>query len=220
MFRKVLSKLLLLSVIVSTGTLSTQAATTYEVPSNSDFKSYMDYSTITCKSSKQYKLQQLAVTDENGLRTYDGRYCIALGNGFNVTVGDYVDVSLGDRVLECVVGDIKQNIHTGADNMQVVHNGNVVEFIVETSAMDKQVKRSGNISNIPGFEGDVETVTVLDDTERSYPEYTIIAKYSIDIGVDTNYIVEYKYGNTTRTALVDYDTYSDSEPFASLYIVE
>lgn len=219
MFRKVLSKLMLAGGIALCVSIPVNAMT-YDVPSNSDFKSYMDFKTITCKSSKQYKLQQLAVTDENGLRTYDGRYCIALGNGFNVTVGDYVDVSLEDSVLECVVGDIKQDIHTGADNMQVVHNGNVVEFIVETSSMDKSVARSGNVSNISGFEGDVKTITVLSKDGKNYPEYTVTNKYTIEIAGVTNYIIEYKFGNTTRTAVVDFDTYSTHKPFESLYITK
>ena len=54
----------------------------------------MDYRTITSVSSRQYKLQSMCETNENGLRTYNGYYTVAVGSGFGVTVGDYIDVQL------------------------------------------------------------------------------------------------------------------------------
>ena len=53
------------------------------LPVNADgsFKSYMDYRKITNKSSKQWNLQQLAVTDEFGMRRFNGNY-LAKKSGF------------------------------------------------------------------------------------------------------------------------------------------
>ena len=218
MFRKVINKVLLICICSLFFGVTVQAETTYDVPSNSDFKSYMDYGTITNKKSKQYKLQQLSVTDANGLRVYDNRYCIALGNGFNIKVGDYVDVYIGEALIECVVGDVKQNIHTSADNMQVTHNGNVVEFIVEKDCLDNHVAKSGDISNIDGFEGNVDTIVVHDSDATALPDYTVVSRYSVDLGTSSMYILEYKYGNTTRTSVVGKDVYDSHEPFESLYL--
>lgn len=220
MFGKVFSKLLIVVAGVLIISTPVYAGITYDVPSNSDFKSYMDYTTITSKSSNQYKLQQLSVTNDDGLRTYDNRYCIALGNGFHVSVGDYVDVLIGDKVIECVVGDIKQDIHTGDDNMQVVHNGNVVEFIVDKTVLDPDVAYSGNISNISGFEGNVDYITVHDKDRISLPELTVTSRYSVSLEEIPTYIVEYIYGNVTRTAVVTKDVYDKCVPFESLYTFE
>ena len=217
MFRKVLIKTLLFVLVLFSFGSTTQAATTYDAPSNSNFKSYMDYRTITCKASNQYKLQQLSVTNEDGLRMYDNRYCIALGTGFNVDVGDYVDVWLGDRMLECVVGDIKQDVHTGPDNKQIVHNGNVVEFIVEKDKLDEYVAKTGSIANIEGFDGDVTQVVVHDDMSPSYPDYTVVGKHSVTVGTTKLYILEYKLGDTTRSATIDEEAFSNYKVFESLY---
>ena len=146
--------------------IDVEAEEVYDVPTNSSFKAYMSYEAITNRNSKQYKLQQNCVTDNNGLRTYNGYYTIALGNGFNIKVGDYVDVVLQDRsVLHCVVGDVKQNAHTDASNKQVAYNGNVVEFIVDTDVLDSDALRSGDISSIKGFEGEVVSITVYSDND-------------------------------------------------------
>lgn len=164
MKKKVISGILALALSVLM-VIPVMAEDVYDVPSNSSFKSYMSYKTITSKNSRQYKLQTECVTDEHGLRTYNGRYAVALGNGFHIKVGDYVDVELSTgEVLNCVVGDVKQNCHTDGSNMQVAHNGNVVEFIVDSN-LDRKAKSAGDISKIPGFEGYVKTITVYRETD-------------------------------------------------------
>ena len=56
--------------------------TSYNVPDNSGFKSYMSYKTITNKTSKQYNLQQKAHTGDYGIRMVSDRYCVVLGTYF------------------------------------------------------------------------------------------------------------------------------------------
>ena len=157
--------------------MSASAETVYDVPTNSSFKSFMSYKTITSKTSAQYKLQQECVTDDNGLRLYNGRYTIAIGTAFNASVGDYVDVELSTGVvLNCIVGDIKKNIHTDSTNMQVAHNGNVVEFIVG-NGLSSAVRSAGNISKIPGFEGYIESITVYSDSDTNSMDFERVLNY-------------------------------------------
>ena len=69
----------------------------------------MGYKTITDKTSKQYELQQMAYTDEEGFRKIDNRYCVAIGTAFGVYTGQMLDVELENgTVIECIVGDIKK----------------------------------------------------------------------------------------------------------------
>ncbi|MCM1234391.1 MAG: hypothetical protein NC489_30185 [Ruminococcus flavefaciens] len=184
------------------------ARETYSVPSNSSFKSYMDYGTITDRSSKQYKIQTLCETDDNGLRRYKGYYTVAVGSGFGATVGDYIDVNLSsDVTLHCVIGDMKKDEHTDAKNIQVSHNGNVVEFIVDAGILNSEARGSGDISDINGFEGYVKSVDVIgpaniDVTEQSVQtitpnrsNYLIMSKCSIPTpDGNTLYSVEYAFG--------------------------
>ena len=119
----------------------------YIAPITSGFKSYMPYTTITSKSSPQYKLQQIAYTGTYGIRQYDNRYCVAIGTAFNADVGTYFDLILANgTVIPCIVADIKADRHTDSNNMITIANGCLTEFIVDSSALNKNAKRMGDIS--------------------------------------------------------------------------
>ena len=81
------------------------AYTTYDVPKNKGFKSYMDYRAITSRSSKQFQLQNLyANTNDCGIRVVNDRYCIAVGTHFNAEIGQYLDLILENGVIiPCVL---------------------------------------------------------------------------------------------------------------------
>ena len=121
---------------------------TYFVPQNRGFKSYMDYRSITSTSSKQYKLQKLyAVNGDYGIRTVNGRYCIALGSHFTSNIGQYIDLVLANgTIIPCILADQKADIHTDKNNIVTLHNGCVSEFIVDTQCLDELAKKMGNIS--------------------------------------------------------------------------
>lgn len=109
-------------------------------------KSYMDYTAITSKSSPQYKLQHNhAYTDDTGIRMVDGRYCIALGSYYTHRIGQYVDLVLENgEVIECIIGDQKDDRDTNSSNT-IAHDGSATEFIVETKALPRMVRRMGDI---------------------------------------------------------------------------
>lgn len=121
----------------------------HELPKNTGFKSYMPYTAITDKNSKQYKLQQLAESNKQGIRVVNGyRYCVAIGTAFNGEIGDYFDLVLDNgEVIPCIVGDIKADKHTKADNITTASNGCVSEFIVDNKKLNKDTKRDGDISS-------------------------------------------------------------------------
>ena len=117
-----------------------------DTPKNS-FKSYMSYKAISNKNSKQYKLQQKAITGTYGIRMVDNRYCVALGSYYTHQIGQKVDLIMDDgTIIPCIVGDGKADIHTDSKN-QKTQNGCISEFIVDISVLNKDAKRSGNISS-------------------------------------------------------------------------
>jgi hypothetical protein len=112
-------------------------------------KTYMDYRTITNKSSKQWYLQQLAHTDKDGFRKLNNYYLIAVGSFYsNYTVGKELLVVLDTgEILNALVGDIKQDRHTDSKNQYVPVNGNIVEFIVDKDILSSISLRTGDVSN-------------------------------------------------------------------------
>lgn len=126
-----------------------------------DFKAYMDFRKITNRESIQYRMQQSAETDENGLRMYHGRYMVALGSYYG-DVGDELTITLDTGTeLDVVIGDLKADCETDRTNRyhpMEGGSGNIVEFIVDVRQLPEDARWSGTISAIDGFEGDVEKI--------------------------------------------------------------
>lgn len=119
-----------------------------------DFKSYMSYTAITNRSSKQYALQQQATTNENGFRCIDGSPLVAVGTGWGLSVGDRAVVYCdGGNSFEVVIGDIKADIHTLSDNKTTASNNCRCEFIVDMSSLNSTVRRRGNVSVLTEYSG-------------------------------------------------------------------
>ena len=140
----------------------------YELPyEDTFFKSYMSYKAITNKASDQYKLQQICWTDDWGLRRRVDDYVVAVGTYYSDTIGDRFRVTLTSGTeFTVIVGDIKNDEHTDEKNMySPVYNGygrftsaNVLEFIVDTSFLPKEVKLTGTVSSIYYFKGNIEKI--------------------------------------------------------------
>lgn len=122
--------------------------TYYKVPSNTGFKSFMDYTTITMPESEQYIIQSsYAETGNYGIRIVYNRYCIALGSYFTDNVGQYVDLILENgTVIPCVLAEQKADIDTDYTNTYTVANGCLSEFIVDINSLNKDVLKHGDIS--------------------------------------------------------------------------
>ncbi|MEE1302426.1 MAG: hypothetical protein UHD64_06545 [Bacteroidales bacterium] len=126
---------------------------------NDDFKSYMSYTTITSRASKQLKLQQQAHTDNNGLRCINGRPLVAIGTGWNLSVGDIALITCENgNNFEVVVGDIKANVDTKSDNKTTSYNNCRCEFIVDMSKLNSTVKKSGNVAVLDQYNGYVTNI--------------------------------------------------------------
>lgn len=148
------------------------ACAVFAVPTevNTDFKSYMDYRTITKTDSPQYKLQKEAVTDKNGLRKKGDYYIIALGTYYSDTVGDCFEITLDSgESFKAIVGDIKDDRHT--DRYHRYHpmsdgRGDVVEFIVDAKKLPRKVKIWGSVSALEEFSGEIESIESIEYTEN------------------------------------------------------
>lgn len=125
----------------------------YDLPYYTDyngFKSYMSYRAICLNGSNELYLQRnYAITDENGLRIINNRYCVAMGTYFNLSIGQYFDLVLANgTVIPCIMSDTKSDKHTDSNNVYTVHSNCCSEFIVDTTYLSQNVKNRGNISYV------------------------------------------------------------------------
>lgn len=136
---------------------------TYDAPENSGFKSFMDYRTITNTESHQYKLQQhYAYTGEHGIRMADSRYIVAIGTYFTPDIGQYFDIILENgTIIPCILGDQKADADTDSNNIITKHNGCMSEFIVDSDALNKDVKFYGDMSYcLKDWDSPIKTIKV------------------------------------------------------------
>ena len=129
---------------------------------NDKRKSWMDYRAIT-SPSQQKKLQQVCETFY-GLRTYQSRFCVAMGSGLCNQVGTYVDVILENGTLiKCIVGDAKADAHTQDSSHKVGLDGSAIEFIVDRDELPEACLKSGDISDMFGvWKDSVREVRIYD----------------------------------------------------------
>ena len=119
----------------------------YNVPYAKN-KTWMPYTAITSRVSKQYKLQQKAYTGDYGIRMVNGRYCVALGSHFGCEIGQYFDLILANgEVIPCIMADAKNNKHTDSANIITTSTNCLSEFIVDKNALNRNAKRDGDISS-------------------------------------------------------------------------
>ena len=129
-------------------------------------KTWMDYRAITDTSSPQWRLQQDAYTDENGLRKVGDYYCVAFGTGISNGIGSKFKVTFdtGSEIL-VIVADHKADRHTDKTNtyMNINDKANVMEFIVDSNKLDNTAKVMGDVNYISDFEGQIIYIEGVDE---------------------------------------------------------
>lgn len=130
-----------------------------KLPSNfGAFKSYTDYRYLS-RSSAQWKLQEQAYTDENGLRKIGDAYLVALGSYYGTKLGVRYTVTLSTgNQFDIILCDSKDDRHTNETHQYTTASGCVLEFYVETEKMPKKVRQLGSISAIEEFKGNVVSI--------------------------------------------------------------
>ena len=146
---------------------------TYELPNlSTSFKTYMDYRCITDTDSMQYKLQQNAWTDEDGLRRLGEAYMVAMGTYYADECGKTFEVTFDtDEKILVVVGDIKEDCHTDKtnryspvyDNNGNFISANVLEFIVDTDVLSRHTKRLGTVEYCGNLQGNIVSIVAIEE---------------------------------------------------------
>lgn len=119
----------------------------------STFKSWMDYRKITSTSSRQWKLQQEAYTDDQGFRRIGEYYMVAMARQYGpVGKKHLITFSSGASIL-AVIGDIKGGTTCKHPD------SSMLEFIIDAQTISPVIKRSGNVNKV--YEGTIISIHVV-----------------------------------------------------------
>ncbi len=125
---------------------------------------FMDYRTITDKTTLQYQFQQECETGiVTGIRIYtspleDAYYCAALAEGFGQTVGDAYHVTLENgKDFNIVLAECKGNDAGYFGHNDENYDGqkciNIIEFVVDESKIPYEAKDKGTFTALDSFGG-------------------------------------------------------------------
>lgn len=112
----------------------------YDVPSlKEQYLTYEPYTAITAKTTPHYRLQQLAKSNKDGYRIYEGAICVALGSAYGTKIGTLYNIKFSDgKKMKAILGDNKADIHTDSkhqyrDSREIYDglSGNIVEIIFD-----------------------------------------------------------------------------------------
>lgn len=132
------------------------------VPSGDhSFKAQESWKALQKCNSVQYQMQQKAWTDENGFRRFgeEGYYMVAVGSYYASGCGEVLRFTLDSgRQFVAIVGDLKADVDTDAGNQYCMHNGSLVEFIVDLNCISAEARRRGDMSFSAGMQGKIVKV--------------------------------------------------------------
>lgn len=138
------------------------------------WKPWTSYKVYNIKSSRQYQLQQVAKTDNYGLRVAkdtngEWRWCIAMAiswaGGQPKDIGRCIDIYMANgAVLKCCLADVKKTEHTQSNGNKYGAKGELMEFIIDKSKVSSKVLNSGDVSNAADiFKGEAVKVVAHQD---------------------------------------------------------
>ena len=150
--------------------------------SYSSVKTYMPISTITSKSSRQYKFieEHMTIDEETGLSyDEDGFIGVALGSVFG-SIGTRYYITLDTGIILPVVKiDAKSDSHT-IDGCYHANDKSVIEFVIDRSKAEaffgvggNGLIRNGNLNNDERLKGRIEKVELVTDEKVPQPEHQI-----------------------------------------------
>lgn len=145
---------------------------------NLSCKRWMDYRKTSNKNSPQYKfIRQYGWSDNEGFMRCNGEtdlgiiddyYMVALGSYYGTTIGTKYRITTDTgNVFYGVLAECKSDIHTNATHQYTKkQNPDMVEFIVDTKKLNKNVKKMGNANVFMPLNGSISKIERIDFVEE------------------------------------------------------
>lgn len=148
--------------------INTEACELPLPPLPTNVKAYTDYHCYNIDGSAQKYIQDNAITEEHGIRMFDGYYCVAMGSAYG-EVGDKYIIELSNGMRFAMIkADEKSDKHTDPTNRYHPcpnYNGEdracVIEFIVDTDKIPEKVAIHGSFDYCELFSGDVKRISYM-----------------------------------------------------------
>lgn len=139
---------------------------------NSSFKTYMDYRTITDRTSPQYDFVRtwgwtdgegfLRANGERDLGISDDYYMIALGSYYGTEIGTKYKITTdAGNVFYGVLCDQKDDSHTNSTH-QYAYNNDIIEFVVDTRCLRNDVRKMGSANVYMPLNGSITSIERID----------------------------------------------------------
>jgi hypothetical protein len=172
----ILTTLIITTSLFIPASALTAKYTSLGVPSgNTSFKTWMSYKAVTSTRSPQYKFIHkwgwrddqgfMRCSGERDLGITDDYYLIALGSYYGRTIGTKYKITTDTgRVFYGALADMKADRHTNATH-QFARNRDVVEFLVDTPYLNREVRRAGNANVYMPLNGKIAKIERIDFVE-------------------------------------------------------
>lgn len=129
--------------------------------STSSAKSYMDYKTITSKTSEQWKyIEEFMKVEDGFLKDSEGNYGVALGSYFGPIGTKYLFVLDTGIEIPVVKIEHKDDKHVFDGCVHKI-DGSVIEFVIDSLYFEKESNGyiyQGNFNNNPLFSGSIKKI--------------------------------------------------------------
>lgn len=118
----------------------------------------MDGAKITDETSDAYKLLSKLSIEDGHYR--DGEYVAIALASFYGNVGDKFRITLSSgQVFYGIMADTKKDIHVD-ETYSHITDGSVIEFIVDTSTLNPDILRLGNLDSV--YSGSIKSIERLE----------------------------------------------------------
>ena len=140
---------------------------TMPIYSSSSTKRYMDRTTVTDSSTKNYKICRNAEVNNDGTLSYKGRTVIAIGQKYGKP-GTKLDITLKnnngkEHTIKTIVGDSKKYCDTENSAGWVAADGSLLEIVVDTNTINELSRKMGDMNYTPALNGIIVKIVKIKD---------------------------------------------------------
>lgn len=171
---KIIGIMTIMLLFTTVASATTITYTPLGVPNiNSSWKTWMDKKYITNKNSAQYKLIEnwgwvdsqgfMRVSSEKELGISDDYYMIALGSYYGTTMGTkYKFTTNTGKVFYGILSEAKDKTETNSTQQYGTANKDIIEFLVHTPSLNKEVKFYGTANVYMPLNGSIISIERID----------------------------------------------------------
>ena len=168
--KKLLMIITMLFMLSTTAFAAHVEYTSMNVPTNvnTSWKTWMSYTAISSRSTQGKFISKWGFCDSQGFMRCAGErdfgvpedyYLVAMGSYYGTAIGSKFRITTNTgNVFYVALGDCKADIHTNSTHQYTTRHKDVIEFIVNTKTLNREVKRAGNANVYMPLNGSIAKI--------------------------------------------------------------